>query len=486
MKSKLGWLFALGPLAVLTSCADLSEIQKGVCGNGVIDPHEDCDSSDASCGKPGTPAACRFTCATSGTCAEGYTCGGFDHVCRRPAGELSPASSPTSTPSRVADIADFDGDGYGDVLAVTANETVVHYHGERAQHLSSTAIPGSLSLPVAGTLTDTPEGARSRASFMVARDAVFVVVGEAGRVLTPKSFAPFSVPDEYKRFLFMDLLPNVPGREIVVLAAGANGIALVFPQFDSLPPLIVPGIDATLLPANPLVADFDAQTPCDELLIANEGAKSLDLIRTKCDLTYSASVDKIDLPAQAEVVGEAHVGYLNADDKLDLYLTVALPQAGKQEHVVGYGVGNGRFNSDPSIPDPPPTGFGDNKLVAFAPAALEFNKHLLLAAGDLNGDGMPDFVLPDTVVMSWSVAGLDRFLPLLGTRPRGLFRGPAARLLLHADAAAQLGGGSHRILHRRPSPRHRGARHGQPVPAAGRSRRRSIQHLRRGCDGPGA
>jgi hypothetical protein len=348
MDSKLVWFLALAPAAA--GCADLSEIQTGVCGNGVVEVHEDCDSPGASCGKPGSPAACRYTCGQGATCPAGYSCGGKDQVCRKPYGELVNASAPSSVPSRVAGIADFDGDGYGDVLAMSANETVVHYLGERAAHLGSSSIPGALSLPVAGVLTNTPEGGRSRASFAVAHDAVYVVTGQPGRVLAPKSYAPFTVPKEYKRFLFVDLLPSIPGQEIVAVAATLKGIALVFPQFDNFPPVPITGVDASALPDDIPVGNFDQTTACDELLIGGKDAKTVDLVGSGCDGKF--------------------LGFKKS------------------------------FNSTLPLPVPPAT--ADNKLAIIAPTAEEFNNHPLLAAGDLNGDGKPDFVMSDTIIMSGS------------------------------------------------------------------------------------
>jgi hypothetical protein len=39
----------LGYLILLAACTDFDDVSRGVCGNGLLEPNEDCDSSDASC-----------------------------------------------------------------------------------------------------------------------------------------------------------------------------------------------------------------------------------------------------------------------------------------------------------------------------------------------------------------------------------------------------------------------------------------------------
>src|SRR5690606_35502783 len=117
----------LGVLALVASigvgaCADLDEVELGVCGNHVHEPEfgEDCDGSaarfgpDAKCGAPTSATPCRLTCnpvaATTG-CPDGWGCG-LDGVCRRPTAELSFVQ----LPGQARGIGDLDGDGRDDVI----------------------------------------------------------------------------------------------------------------------------------------------------------------------------------------------------------------------------------------------------------------------------------------------------------------------------------------------------------------------------------
>ncbi len=78
--------------AALAACDDLPPAQEGVCGNQVVDPHEDCDTfavgEGTLCRPPGSDGACRYACGAHGApphCPEGMGCG-VDGTCRAPAG----------------------------------------------------------------------------------------------------------------------------------------------------------------------------------------------------------------------------------------------------------------------------------------------------------------------------------------------------------------------------------------------------------------
>src|SRR5579864_1993152 len=111
-----GW--TLGVIATLASCATLDPLPGGTCGNGVIDPKEDCDTHDIGsfkCGAPGTAAACRITCTAASACPDGWGCG-VDGVCRQPSGVFPAASGPLSEGIAGIHVGDFDGDGRQDIL----------------------------------------------------------------------------------------------------------------------------------------------------------------------------------------------------------------------------------------------------------------------------------------------------------------------------------------------------------------------------------
>ena len=112
--------FFLFPLlaASLLSCVNLPTIEETRCGNGFIEPGEDCDNFDqttpkdggakgAVCNASGTVNQCRFSCEEDSDCksdpvsgaGSGWRCG-VDKICRQPKGDeggkgtyFTPASS---------------------------------------------------------------------------------------------------------------------------------------------------------------------------------------------------------------------------------------------------------------------------------------------------------------------------------------------------------------------------------------------------------
>ena len=104
---------------VLTACTDFETLDRGVCGNGLIEEGEDCDSGDASC------VRCAVTCDEAADCPTGaYACG-TDGLCHAPGGTL--AAPISAGPFQVNDyrITDIGGDGTGDVVGSSRTSIVV-------------------------------------------------------------------------------------------------------------------------------------------------------------------------------------------------------------------------------------------------------------------------------------------------------------------------------------------------------------------------
>ncbi len=114
----------LASLAVVAACSELPVITEGVCGNGVIESHEDCDDTNVRC------IDCRWECTDiTQLCPElpGHRCGA-DNFCHGPTGAF--AQTPVdSIPFPVIGfrISDIDRDGYGDVVGLNATALNVRY-----------------------------------------------------------------------------------------------------------------------------------------------------------------------------------------------------------------------------------------------------------------------------------------------------------------------------------------------------------------------
>lgn len=117
-------------LVCIAGCADLDSPVRGVCGNHLLEPGEDCDRDDPTC------VRCAVTCATAADCpGDEYACG-VDGLCHAPGGVFE---SPTAGATFQADdvrVSDVDRDGYGDVIGVSKTSIVVR-HGNATGTLAT-------------------------------------------------------------------------------------------------------------------------------------------------------------------------------------------------------------------------------------------------------------------------------------------------------------------------------------------------------------
>ena len=120
------WLLLLA----LVGCTDFDDVTRDVCGNGLLEVGEDCDSNDPSC------VRCAVSCAVAEDCpSEAYACG-VDGFCHAPGGDLARPSAPVTFQADDLRVTDIDHDGRGDVLGVSRTSLVVRY-GDAAGALSA-------------------------------------------------------------------------------------------------------------------------------------------------------------------------------------------------------------------------------------------------------------------------------------------------------------------------------------------------------------
>src|SRR5258706_13301258 len=151
-------------VVALTACTSFDPIQRNVCGNGLLEPGEDCDTTEASC------VRCAVTCTVATDCpTTDYTCG-TDGQCHAPGGAL--AQPINAGPFEASDlrISDIDKDGAGDVIGVSTSSIVVR-HGAASGLLStkdSFVTPTQLGTTIFGKL----DGDTSTDLAMSTRDGV--------------------------------------------------------------------------------------------------------------------------------------------------------------------------------------------------------------------------------------------------------------------------------------------------------------------------
>ena len=116
----------------LVACTQAETITDNVCGNGVVEPGEDCDAP----GDPSCTSTCRIVCsvatrttctgAPDGTCCPGDSSCGVDGVCHTPSGQIAAEFvEPYDVISEI--FTDIDGDHIADALGVNNVEVAVRY-----------------------------------------------------------------------------------------------------------------------------------------------------------------------------------------------------------------------------------------------------------------------------------------------------------------------------------------------------------------------
>jgi hypothetical protein len=385
------WVLASGALG----CANLPEIERGTCGNQVIERGEDCDSFPAGqCVAAGSTNECRLSCESVADCPAGWGCGA-DGICRQASGRYELASRPPGATALQLTFADFDGDARDDVLVAEPSRFALHYHDSNASLVNTLAVSSLPSLPAVGDLS-----ADGLADLALARGMVGVSRGRPDRTLAPVSYAPFVVPHQNIRFVALDAVPESSGGQTgqdEVLMISGEGImspmddASLFPiPFDASK--VIGEIPAGNLNEGPVLS------PCDEFVLAMQGEDRVN-VYTPCAFNSangvagwnqgSDNLPGVLLPSGVTVAGSALLVDVNRDSHLDIMVGGSDSQL-----YVAFGVGDGSFHSDPLAV---PIAAGDGRMNAQPLLALgEFP----LAAGFLNQDDRIDFVLSDRVMVS--------------------------------------------------------------------------------------
>ncbi|HSN27647.1 MAG TPA: VCBS repeat-containing protein [Kofleriaceae bacterium] len=186
---RLGILAVALAFAALAACSDLPPYEPS-CGNGVVEPHEDCDSGSGC-------FACSLACDAGGACPSGLACGG-DLFCHAPGGQFRPQGQVLPFDGRDLFVADVDHDRVGDLVEVSST-ALVTLHGQLGVGPSTETVlqtPFVTGPPAVGSF-DATDGTND---VVLPTVRGLVAYTSALDVLSPYPFAlDVSLPDPGKR-----------------------------------------------------------------------------------------------------------------------------------------------------------------------------------------------------------------------------------------------------------------------------------------------
>ena len=476
-----GWtaeriLAIAGLCGAIAGCRDpdLPELER--CGNGVVEPAagEDCEPvGDAqACGAVGSGAlACRFTCADA-DCPDGYACG-VDAICRRPClgREADPTCSPFEALSTDVTFDDVAGAEVANVAGDSRREIVTYEMPTPAGGAMARVYGWNGDAFVSGT--PTPVGARptltrlegSTRRLLAARRALPSAPAPFDATLAEASIAsvrddlsfdavilqgPTAVPAGALRLASYAIPPDVPevgGRTLVfgvregeVWQTDEPAIAL---QADGAPADLVGPVSLQPFAAGVAArAGHLASEHCPTLVYGYRGDVALRAVNPCAGAPRGWTALQPTLPTLPDG-GELGWGIVAADVDGDGRDDLVVDDAAGRVHVA-HGVGDGSFHSDAGTL---PAAEGDGAFddgVGSGDETAQAGATEVIAAGDFNGDGRPDFLTATTWIRSCNAPGCStcdapgyRCDVGLGQAPR--YRGSAASIAdLDGDGAPEL------------------------------------------------
>jgi hypothetical protein len=407
-------------LALLTDCASLPPIDAGVCGNGVIDPGEDCDTfptaPGTTCRPPTAPVgACRLDCSMGGVkeCPTGWGCG-VDAICREATGNFTRQSAIVAADAWRVMTGDFDGDGYSDVVSRAAIDTggysnlrVEYYQADPKASAAEIITPSdtlALAPLVASPVVRDVDGDGLSDLAFIASGGLDVMLGQTDRTLDPVAYPAFTDPDTSLVIGSLNVYGVAPTQSLLLFAAVTGsppGVQIGLPNQASAGVVSTGAKGPSDLPNGLVTARFiDDPTveACDQLVLAFSG-DAMASVYSPCVFksgtpvaNAAPAIAQVKLPGAHLVVAGAAAGDVDGDGHVDL-LIGSFDVAGGNSTYVAFGDGKGNFHD----------ATGTASAASFYPVdygGSTMGIRLPLAAADLNGDGKADFVCPDGIYVS--------------------------------------------------------------------------------------
>ncbi len=358
---------ALLTLAVLgQSCADLPTVAAGQCGNGVVDPGEDCDGFPRDgCRPAGDANACHFKCSA---CPSGWGCNSFADVCTEPKGlfDSVPAATFEATSAQLAS-ADFDGDKRSDLLArsqadASGRESLrIFYFDGSGPPAKSLTVGASAIGP---QVQDVDGDGRADLTFCANEVGINVLLGGGDRNFAPVAFPRFPFPPgasarlvrvsgmelkwevEVMRAMPVIFAELIPGNQMIAL-----GLVSGDPREYAMATLDRSAGKVLGEPVAANIVDGGADHACEELVWAWQGERTVQWLETCLpgnlpwiDRTLSRKPKTLLTLPDGEVIQKKPIALdLNGDEHVDLLID------GTSATYVAFGRGNGSFSAKPDL-----------------------------------------------------------------------------------------------------------------------------------------
>ena len=406
------WAPALSLLSLLASaCTAFPDIPAGVCGNAVIEAPEDCDTFPGQpglvCRRKDEDEACHWDCSPRdgqpGACPNGWGCDS-KFVCRQPGGGFESPTPALDVGAWSLSAADFDGDRRTDVMSSepldSLGQTRVRffYFDEQGELADTRQFPTLLISPTIKELSGD-----QRADVAFAHIGLGVMLGRADRSWVPETFSTYRVERSQVRVVAASnnhiqfgspILPLI-GNPATATAAASAGFYVVDPITAQLEPRARVARSISELVGDPVSGNIveDPQTsPCFEPIVAVRGASHFSMFGI-CDrdefgaISWKAKFEQQDvaLKPPAAIDSAPLIVDLNGDGHLDVLI------GARGKAYVSYGDGTALAAAIPYV-------------LSFVGTQATEEIPMPLAAGDLTGDGAPDFAFADQVYVSTSDA----------------------------------------------------------------------------------
>jgi len=405
----------LALFATLGGCTSFPVIEANECGNAVVEEGEDCDTfpdiKGGICRAKGQINACHYDCrpnvdGSRGKCPRDMGCAA-DGICRPATGDLA---APVLISSEVASwisSADYDGDGRSEVLSTEPTDLLqqsrfsLHYFDTDAHLRETRTFPRVTTRPLV-----RHANADGADDLIFSNFGIGMLPGRRDREWVPSSFSSYQVDNAvlHVATVFDQEVDGAPAIAVLTKLNGEEGVHV--PSRDSMRLFLRWQLSQPLsdLLSEPFDADLfvGSDSPCRELIFAFKSEYSvhvLDLCQPgkdpkRADVAWRSVPREqvVSLPPGVHATAPPLAADVDGDGHLDLLL------ASDQGAHVAYSDGSKLDSVAKQLQ------ILVRQQIHGELTTVETSMFQPLAAGDITGDGVADFVMSGGVIGSWRSA----------------------------------------------------------------------------------